>query len=312
MDKAGERIKMNVEIVGGGYVAGFRSDLGGNCYRLFHEKSGAEILRTPKSEKELFSEIFLFGNPILFPPNRIRDGRFEFEGRSYAFPVNEAATGCHLHGALYTTPFAVTEKTENSVTFTFHAKYKEYLDFPHSFTMQRSYVLDENGLNECVEVYNQSNENMPFMLAFHTTLNVPFLKNGNGADCTLTMPVRREQIRGERYLPTLEYVGGRERENALCAGTYHITQNTVSALYESDGRTTKITDIKNGVSVCYEASSEYAYRMLWRGENAAFIVAEPQTCAIDCFHLEKPATEKGLLVIPPKTSLKLYTRFYVE
>lgn len=305
-------LKTDVTIKDGGYVASFRSDLGGNCYRLFHEASGAEILRTPKDEAELFEEIFLFGNAILFPPNRIRGGKFTFEGREYAFPVNEAATGCHLHGALYKKPFAITKQTKNAVTFTFQAKAGEYLSFPHAFTIKRSYTLDENGLSECVETYNDSEENMPFMLAFHTTLNVPFLQGADGGDCTLTLPVAREQVRDERYLPTLAYVGGRARENALCKGEYRITENAVSSLYESTGNVATITDGTNKWQVGYEASEAYKYRMLWRRENAAFVVVEPQTCAIDCFHLETSPSEKGLLIIPPHKSLRLYTRFFAQ
>src|SRR5262249_61602073 len=39
------------------------------------------------------------GHPILFPfPNRIRDGRFVFEGREYALPLNDSTKSHAIHG----------------------------------------------------------------------------------------------------------------------------------------------------------------------------------------------------------------------
>lgn len=305
-------IHTDVKISGGGYEADFRSDLGGNCYRLFHQPSGAELLRTPADEEELFSHIFLFGNAILFPPNRIRGGSFTFEGREYNFPVNEPSTGSHIHGALYKTPFEIAWQNESSVCFVYSAQAGEYLNFPHAFTMKRSYTLDEKGLCECVEMINDSDENMPFMLAFHTTFNVPFITGACADSCFLKVPVGREHIRDKQYLPTLEYIGGRDREKKLDSGEWRISDEAVSAFYESTGNVAEITDTSTGMSIVYEASEEYAYRMLWRKDGARFVVVEPQTCAIDCFHLEAPAEEKGLIVIPPGKSVKLYTSFSVR
>ena len=136
-------IKTDVTISGGGYIASFRSDLGGNCYRLIHEISGSDILRTPRDESELFSSVFLFGNAILFPPNRVRGGSFEFGGKTYKFPINEPKTGCHLHGELYKTPFKIKEQSDSSVTFEYKAEAGEYLGFPHAFSVLRKYELSE-------------------------------------------------------------------------------------------------------------------------------------------------------------------------
>ena len=235
-------IKTDVKLIGGGYVAELRSDLGGNCYRLYHEKTGAELLRYPSSEKELFSEIYLFGNPILFPPNRISGASFTFEGREYLFPKNEPATGCHIHGALYKTPFEIEELTEGSVVFVYTAKAGEYIGFPHSFTVRRSYKLDEGGLTECVEIKNESDKNMPFMLAFHTTFNVPFMPDSSGENCYFKAPVGKEHIRNEKYIPTLEYVGDRPREAALTSGEYRIFEEPISAFYQTFGKENRITD----------------------------------------------------------------------
>ena len=48
------------------------------------------------------------GNPILFPfPNRVRGGRYSFEGQAYQLDVNETAPGNHIHGLVAQAPWKV-------------------------------------------------------------------------------------------------------------------------------------------------------------------------------------------------------------
>ena len=287
---------------GGGYRAGF-SRRGGTCFSLIHEKTGADILRTPSSERELEATPFLYGNPILFPPNRIRGGAFPFEGRQYRFPVNEESTGCHLHGGLYCTPLTVDEER---LLFTFAAEEGEYLGFPHAFTLTRQYFLDENGLKDVVTVKNRSPRNMPLMLAFHTTFRTPYLR---GEACRLSLNVKCEQLRDENYLPTGEYASGRARDSKISAGEFDPNEK-ISALYES-ASPMRLIDDKSKTAVIMEGDERYRYRMLWScGEG--FFVCEPQTCAIDCFHLKTSPEENGLLVISPDGEITLSTRIYLK
>ncbi len=305
-------INTDVKLESGGYVAEFRSDIGGNCYRLYHKPTGAELLRTPKDEKELFSQVFLFGNAILFPPNRIRNGEFEFDGRKYSFPINEPKTNSHLHGSLYKMPFKKVAQTENHVEFLYEAKSGEYLDFPHAFRVLRSYTLDESGLTESVKVFNDSETKMPFMLAFHTTFNIPFSPGACEENCYMKVAVGKEHLRDEKYLPTLEYASGREREEELNDGKYQISKCALSAFYDNFDSKSEILDTGAGLKIVYEGSEEYKYRMLWVKEGGNLAVIEPQTCAIDCFHLEESADKKGLIVIEPNSSKELVTKFYIS
>lgn len=299
----------DVKLENGGYVAEFRSDIGGNCYRLYHKDTGAELLRSPKDEEELFSHIYLFGNAILFPPNRIRGGEFEFCGRKYSFPINEPATNSHIHGALYKAPFKIVDKSSERVEFYFEAKAGEYLGFPHAFHIERIYELSEDGLCETVKVYNDSDLPMPFMLAFHTTFNIPFAPGACEENCYMKVAVGKEHLRDEKYLPTLEYAGGREREIQLNEGSYPISASALSAFYDNFSSVSEIIDTDRGLKIVYEGSEQYKYRMLWVKKGGNLAVIEPQTCAIDCFHLEEPAEKKGLIVVEPGECETLVTKF---
>ena len=71
-----------VEFSKGDYTALLIPEMGANLVRLANTRLGAEILRTPgPGEIETFrSRPQVFGLPILFPPNRIADGRYVVRG----------------------------------------------------------------------------------------------------------------------------------------------------------------------------------------------------------------------------------------
>lgn len=304
-------IQTDIQLTGGGYVADISSALGGICYRLFHEPTGADILRTPKDETHLAENVYLFGNPPLFPPNRIVGGRFPFEGREYVLPLNEPATGCHIHGALYQMPFAIDFQTESTVRLVYHAKAGEYIDFPHAFTFVREYTLDENGLTEVDEIINESDLNMPFLLAYHTTFNLPFLPDSASANVRFKLNAGREEMRTEKFIPTGEFRAPGEREERFRNGTYIPCGTHLSAFYEASGEAV-LTDTKHGISVVYDADPQFSYRMLFQTAEGSFLVCEPQTAAIDCFHLERPAEEYGLITLAPNEKKALWTRIFVK
>ena len=117
-----------IEIRAGDYRAKINCSRGGNCISLRNVRLGAQILREPKDGT--LDNPYLYGMPVLFPVNRISGGRFTFEGRRYRFPINEQATGCHLHGLLHEMPFVVAERGENFVKCVFEKPYFLYLIRP--------------------------------------------------------------------------------------------------------------------------------------------------------------------------------------
>ncbi len=304
-------IETNVHLFGGGYEADLSTARGGTCFRLYHRPTGADILRTPQNEEHLNENVYLFGNPLLFPPNRILGAIFLFDGRTYTLPLNEPSTGCHVHGALYRMPFEIEELTDARVRLSYRAGCGEYIGFPHAFTFVREYWLDDGGLHEKDTVTNESNERMPFLLAYHTTFNLAPLPNSRPEDTRVRLKVGREEMRNERFIPTGVFRDPAERENAFSKGTYAPHGTHLSAFYEC-ADTMVLTDTKNGVSILYEGDAQFIYRMLFASSDGGFFVCEPQTTAIDCFHLEKNATEYGLNVILPGESKTYTTRIFVQ
>ena len=142
------------------------------------------------------------------------------------------------------------------------------------------------------------------MLAFHTT----FLARG----CLLQQAVGREQLRDGHFLPTGEYAQGRPLDREIVAGTFAVGSEHLSALYEARGDTAVLSDPERRERICYRASAEYGYRMLFFPANSDYICIEPQTCAIDCFHLPTLPEQNGLIVLRPDEQKTLRTKIWLE
>ena len=74
---------------------------GSNGISLFSRERSRQLLRVPRSVEEYRSSPFLYGIPVLFPPDRIGDGRFTFQRRTYRLKINERGRCNHFHGGVY-------------------------------------------------------------------------------------------------------------------------------------------------------------------------------------------------------------------
>lgn len=199
-----------VEFAKGDYTALLVPSMGANLVRLAHTRSGAEVLRTPSEEEcdEFRRRPHVYGLPILFPPNRIADGRFRLDGREYRFPITRPAENNYHHGILKSQPFVVSKAVETPDEVLIETRcYSNagadaiFRDFPHAFKCKIVYRLSAEGLEQEVMFGNKSELPMPVGVGFHTPLNIPFA-GGEAADYRLRMAVGERFELNERNLPT--------------------------------------------------------------------------------------------------------------
>lgn len=172
-----------VEFSKGDYTALLIPSMGANLVRLCHTGLGVEVLRTPAADE---IETFLrrphvFGVPILLPPNRIADGCYTFEGRTYRFPITIEKEHNYHHGILKSQPFQVSKALERDDEVLVECRYYSnpgcdaiFRDFPHAFKCKITYRLTAGGLEQEVMFANRSTQRMPLGVGFHTPLNIPF------------------------------------------------------------------------------------------------------------------------------------------
>lgn len=300
-----------VKISGGGYTAIINTTQGANCISLKHSR-GVSILREP-TDPDVLDNPYLYGMPILFPVNRIEDGKFEFEGRKYIFPVNEPSTGCHLHGELYKTSFELTDQNENSVTCRYSADTGEYLGFPHAFEITQNYELKEDRFYHTVTVKNMSDENMPVFLGFHTTFNTLFTEKSRAENIRVYADITEEYERNMEvnYLPTGIKPQFDKTSLKLADGTYNPFDEKASRHYRGNGKMS-ITDSKNRLRIVYDTDEKYGFRLIFNGGEEGYICLEPQNCLANCQNSPFSRSEGGFDYIKANSSKTYRSNIHIE
>ena len=303
------------ELTAGGYRAFVCPALGGNCLRLTHLETGAELVRTPLCHEDVKINPNGYGTPFLFPPNRIAGASYEFEGRLYSFPAN-GDRGTHIHGLLSRSPFEVVllECDERCARIALEFAATEeapYLSFPHAFRVRLTLTLDENGLSHLVEIFNDSVRNMPCGAGFHTTLCAPFMPDGREADCLFTLGAGREWLLPETFIPD-----GRTQETsplheALTGSGMVPCTLPLSNLFEQKGPAV-LKDTASGRAVVYTVDENIRFWMVYNKDaKQRFLCPEPQSWMNDAPNRPFPAEETGFRYIAPgevmtiRTNLKL-------
>lgn len=308
--KEGELVEV-VSIQHGNYLAEVNLRRGGNCIRLRQMECGAKLLREPYGEEP--DNPYLYGMPILFPVNRIAGGKMVFDGREYCFPINEEATGCHLHGSLHEMPFALLEREEHRLLCEYRAREGEYPGIPQAFTIQMEYCLGENGLTQRVLVRNDSQVAMPLMLGFHTTFNSDFMQQGNRNAVTALVRSKQEFERDQHFLPTGHCPVADQVTKDLMEGSFCPFGEKISRHYRSAEESTMVLyDSSADWSLIYQNDEKYRFRLIYNGDANEYICMEPQTCLVDCLHSTMPWEDSGFLPLAPKEELQFWSKISLE
>ena len=229
-----------MEFSKGDYTALLVPSVGANLVRLAHTGLGVEILRTPNAnETDTFRRRpHVFGLPILFPPNRIADGSYSFDGRTYRFPITIEREHNYHHGLLKSQPFAVSKAQETDDEVLVECRYYSnagndaiFRDFPHEFRCKIVYRLTANGLEQEVVFTNRSRNPMPVGVGFHTPLRIPFA-GGTDADYVMRVAVGEQVELDGRNLPTGRKLPLTEEFARLRTGGLRVTDDATMEIVQ--------------------------------------------------------------------------------
>ena len=144
------------------------------------------------------------GRQLLPWPNRIRDGRYTFDGTARQLPITEVALGNASHGLLRWAPWQLVDQGENHLTVgvTLHPQ----PGWSWTLTVTTRYAVGPDGLSVTSRVVNESDTVAPFGAGWHPyvrTESLPVEK------VVLEIPAAEYVTVDDRLLPTgLELVNG--------------------------------------------------------------------------------------------------------
>ncbi|MFZ4582770.1 MAG: aldose 1-epimerase, partial [Paludibacter sp.] len=178
------------------YEAVVIPSVGANLIRLYNKVLKVDILRTPtEAEMETFlTRPQIFGVPLLFPPNRIEDGKYSFGGKTYQYPITIPAQNNYHHGIIKSEVFNISRTRISPDAVEVEATYCSnrinnaiYTHFPHDFICKIRFILTDNELTHIISFTNMGTDSMPLGVGYHTPIRLPFIENTPKSDYKLRL-----------------------------------------------------------------------------------------------------------------------------
>lgn len=149
------------------------------------------------------------GTPILFPyPNRVRDGAFQFGGKTYHLPVNNGPNA--IHGFALDAAWDVVEhkasETEASVTGRYQISKqtpKMRPNWPTDAVLEVRYALAGRRLTMTITVSNPTADELPYGFGIHPYFHLPLVDGGDPQATRVILPAAKYWVL-DAFLPTGE------------------------------------------------------------------------------------------------------------
>ena len=242
---------------------------------------------------------------ILFPyPNRLRDGQYTHEGKTYQFDLNNVATQNSIHGFSNNVPMTVerieTDSNQGSIlcTYKHDGSHKAY---PFKFLFTVAFILSERTPSErgrelTVEMAftNLDKTSIPVGLGWH-----PYYRISEKADDTsIQMPECQLVMIDDRMLPTGEkqpfedFNQLKKIDSTFLDNGFFITEKTDKAEVILQSDICKL--------VCWQETGfhKWNFVQVFTPPHRMSIAVEPMTCNVDAFN-----NKDGLVLLEPNESL---------
>jgi aldose 1-epimerase len=250
----------------------------GGGVRSFHD--GARAVLEPYDVGEICDGAH---GAVLIPwPNRLADGRYEFDGAWNQLPISEPATATAIHGLLRWVPWRKLEHDADRVLV--GARMHPRPGYPFDLETSVEYRLDDAALEVTTTACNRGRSACPFAAGQH-----PYLSPGEGLidACTLELPAASVILLDERKLPC-------GRQDVAAAGLDFRQPRSLAGLSldapfsalgrDSDGLARARLHGADGCSVELWADESYRVLEVFTGDTLApgrqrtGLAVEPMSC----------------------------------
>ncbi|MFN0054161.1 MAG: aldose 1-epimerase [Planctomycetales bacterium] len=246
------------------------------------------------------------GIPLLFPfPNRIRKGRYTWEGRDYELTgVRQDDFGNAIHGLVADRPWRVVARGENYAIGAFQLS----LDapdrrplWPADFLIEVRYELRDASLRCDIRVANPDSVPLPWGFGTHTYFRVPLGQASRRDDCLVQVPAARAWELCE-CLPTgcQKPVSGANdlREGQALAGLK--LDDVLTGLTVCDGQViSSVIDPEAGLQVTQVTDELFRELVAFTPPHGRSVCLEPYTCVTDAIHLAPQGIDTGWQTLTP-------------
>ncbi|EIQ00768.1 galactose mutarotase-like enzyme [Opitutaceae bacterium TAV1] len=304
---------------------------GGQLLHLRHLPSGHEVFHYPETREQFLAQPERFGVPVLFPPNRIADGRFTWRGRDYVLPVNERAPrNNHLHGIVLHEPWqievsppeeAAPDHARVILSFRHDNTRATFSGYPYTFLLTITYEFspDEVGQTTCLRNLDTHDAKipMPFGLGFHTAFRLPPPQQTR-SHLRVTAADYHWELDPVRRLPTGARIPWPEGERyQIAAGqtidpcrplVYHCP--AITELIDGKPFRGALLDFpEQNLRLTYEVGGDFKHWFLWTPpDDSRVLCIEPMTWMVNAPNQLLPPETTGMLSLNSGDTWETATR----
>jgi aldose 1-epimerase len=228
------------------------------------------------------------GAPLVPWPNRLRDGRYRFDGAEHQVPLTEPERGTAIHGLLRWRAWRVIEANGHRAVM--GIRLHPMPGYPFTLDARIEYRLGTHGLEVTTTATNLGDSDCPYGCGQH-----PYLSPGTGTidDCSLQLDAATRIVTDERGLPT-----GREPvadtpfdfRNGRRLGEQQVDSAFTDLARDRDGRAWARLAAADGTTVELWVDEKNPYIEIYTGDTLAphrrrrGLGCEPMTCPPDAFN----------------------------
>lgn len=222
--------------------------------------------------------------------NRIADGRFTFDGRDYAIPVNRPATGMAIHGPARQRAWRVAEATGDRVVLE-----DDFSDPAYPWRYRADLVLSvaRDGIALTLALTNTGATTLPFGIGLH-----PWFPRG--ADTTLTFRAAGRFAVDARALPVPPLT--RPAEGALGSFAEAVlagAEGLDSCFADWDPAVAELAWRDSGVTATLAASGAFRHLHVYVPADRPVICAEPVSHLPDAINRPELGQGTGMTPLAP-------------
>ncbi len=227
-----------------------------------------------------------YKSAFLFPfPNRISEGKYEFDQTKYELDCNEKALNNALHGHIYDKPFSVKsiETSENNAIVSLYYAYEgKTKGFPFPYQIEIVYTFSIRKIAINFNVINTGKKSFPFGIGWH-----PYFKAENLNLSTLDFESETQYFLNRNMIP-LNEIPLKFKTPLLIENTFlddcFIT-NKPNASFKCEAYS---------IAMDFTSISKKNYLQVYTPPTRDCIAIEPMTCSPNSFN-----NKNGLQILNP-------------
>jgi aldose 1-epimerase len=246
------------------------------------------------------------GTPVLFPfPNRIRNSRYEFAGKSYDVPTGGKPMA--IHGFAISSSWDVIDSgaTDDEAfivgRFQISRNHPEMLPFwPTDAILTIRYGLSGSKLTMTIQVENPTEVALPYGFGIHPYFRIP-LTSTDPADGSVILPATEYWVQ-ESNLPTGERLPVKPRidfrEGQTMAGQ-KLDDVLTGLEFDGDHCVCRLVDTSLGAEFRLSFGRPFRELVVFTPPfgGGTLIAVEPYTQTTDAINLEPQGIDAGLRVL---------------